>query len=133
DMVRRLGYLCQLWPDARTLIVADSEFGATLLYEDLEWYLGESLGVLARGEGWPGTRRMLAGQWWLPRLRLRAWQVVVLVIHSRRHVREATSRALVAGRAPRVYAFTWRHLRLAKRTRIRLEAMAGPVIDPPGV
>jgi len=37
---------------------------------------------------------------------------------------------MVRGRAPRVYALVECDARLGPRTRLRLEAMAGPVIDP---
>jgi hypothetical protein len=127
----RLGHLCNLWPKARILIVTDTHTGAhSICSEDLPRYLGASVGLLTQDPWNMDARCVVTTQRWLLRLRLRAWQVLLLLVHGSSDVSRATYRAVVRGRAPRVYALTYHNARLGLRTQLRLEAMAGPVIDP---
>jgi hypothetical protein len=130
DMVWRLAVLCWLCPEGRTLVAADVNMTAGMLYD----YLGRThrvpVGLLARE--WVRTKaRCLASTLaMLPKLRRGRWDVVLLPLFNSRILTEATWRAVVRLRARRVYALVPYGLRLGRVTRLRLEAMAGGLIAP---
>lgn len=130
DMVQQVEYICRLYPTARTLIVVDTNSIAQELQQELCRRFLRPVGLLAHELVEPEARRRVSTLAWLPRLRSNAWDVLLLIAFNSRALSATTYQGVLRLVARRVYTLVGHGLRLAQRTRLRLEAMAGPMIAP---
>jgi hypothetical protein len=124
-----VGHLCCLYPEARTLIVVDSDFAAELLSLELARDPdSEAVGFVGQRSAWETRARcVVTNPTWAQRFKPGRWPLVLVVLHCR-VLAPAACWAVMGLCARRVYTLVERVYQ-TKRTRLRLEAMSGPMID----
>ena len=126
DVLWRIACLCCVYPEARILIVANS-YAAGRLQLELADKLGETVGLSSPDDWCAARSRCLAATY--ARFPSKSDRQILILVHfNSRTASVATLRAVVNLRAGRVYSFVPDNCRLANRTQLRLEAMAGPVM-----
>jgi hypothetical protein len=126
---RGIGRLVRLFPEARILVMTRNDTGADVEFDDLRLDVGRSVGLRAGCDDTIGARCLVSSLRWFETVKRGDWQIVVLLAFDPATMAsEATRRTVLATRASRVYAFVSGDRRLQTRTRVRLEAISGPVI-----
>jgi hypothetical protein len=126
---RSIEDLSRLFPDAQILIIAERHGIADGLYDDLQRVLGSAVGSTACYDERVGARCLVSTLSWFEKLKRGEWDIVLLLVFDpAKTASEATRRTVLGTRASRVYAFVSGERRLQTRTRVRLEALSGPVI-----
>jgi hypothetical protein len=128
---RSIGDLSRLFPDAQILIMAERHGVADSLYDALHRELGSAVGTTAYSHERVSARCLVSTLSLFEKLKHGKWDIVLLLAYDpAKTASEATRRTVLGTRASRVYAFIKGERRRQTRTRVRLEALSGPVIWP---
>ena len=131
DAVRKAALVCKLFPKARVVAAVAAKRSLGKVWDALEKALGERVGLLCSGHERIGVRCVVCTY---PHLAAAAREADVLLLLDGAAAGGDVAVGAVGGATAsglrRVYAFVAPSRRPERRTRLRLEGAAGPVIHP---